>query len=366
MEQSTKSSSSSRGSEQRERLLLGCFFQLHPHYHGSRYAITQPSFKKFIATQPINKFVSMSPLGNDLNEGKWGSLDESLEFLGQDAYVVASSNGFLLCTSIVDATTWFIICNPVTREFRFLPEPPKSYRYVSVAFICKGDYEANSSMATVNYEVFVAGLTASETNNVSELQIFSSETGEWDISCIESPLPFRMGRRALPGIVLEEMVYWLVGGHFLAYSRSSERVEVMEVPYSEDGDHISPDDVVFEDWLAASNGKLSYACSLRHRLEVWVLQDCVGGRANWNLKHSVTHRRMIQHNPTLLRRYDSSIGCVIKNLHPSDPDRVMVYMGGNMYWYDAVAGNMEKIRTSFASADLYLTFPYEWPSNPPQ
>ncbi|KAG9136214.1 hypothetical protein Leryth_003806 [Lithospermum erythrorhizon] len=92
---------------------------------------------------------------------------------------MASSNGFLLCASIVEANTRFVICNPVTREFRVLPESPKTYRCVSVAFICKGDYQGFSSMSTVNYEVFVAGITSSETKNIRELQIFSSETDEW-------------------------------------------------------------------------------------------------------------------------------------------------------------------------------------------
>lgn len=80
---------------------------------------------------PPTKFLSTSDEGKDLKNGKWGSLDASLSFLGADGtvYIIGASNGLLLRSTERHQFMNFLVCNPITTEFRVLPKPHKAYRY---------------------------------------------------------------------------------------------------------------------------------------------------------------------------------------------------------------------------------------------
>ncbi|KAL3536968.1 hypothetical protein ACH5RR_000334 [Cinchona calisaya] len=141
---------------------------------GSRYPCTILGFFPVTTKFRVNNkffrvpisFIYSSEEGKALNEGRWGNLDESLSFLSQDYFdVVGSSNGFLLCRIIFPymdeniksevRNMHHIICNPVTRQFRWLPKPPKPAFHAHIFFICKGDNV--TSLDEVYYEVVRAG-----------------------------------------------------------------------------------------------------------------------------------------------------------------------------------------------------------------
>ncbi|KAJ8529581.1 hypothetical protein K7X08_036416 [Anisodus acutangulus] len=62
-----------------------------------------------------------------------GSLDQSANFLGRTAYIVASSNGFLLCNK----QKVYYVYNPATRQHLALPKTQISMNDPTVGFICK-------------------------------------------------------------------------------------------------------------------------------------------------------------------------------------------------------------------------------------
>ena len=135
----------------------------------------QPHIEEFHEAQPTTQFLWTSDQEKDVREGKWGALDASLSMIGQTVYIVASSNGFLLCSIEREPQMHYCVCNPNTKEWVALPKPHKIYKYVALAFICEGNH---TSLDGVHFTVVRAGVSNPRKRSTElEVETFSSDTG---------------------------------------------------------------------------------------------------------------------------------------------------------------------------------------------
>lgn len=157
---------------------------------------------------PPTKFLSTSDEGKDLKKGKWGSLDASLSFLGAGGtvYIIGASNGLLLCSTERHQFMNFLVCNPITTEFRVLPKPHKAYRYQALAFTCEGN---PTSFDGVHYKIVRARDSNPRVPTTTlEIETFTSSTGHWEASTLICALPFSFAVGNLPAFVVDEVIYW--------------------------------------------------------------------------------------------------------------------------------------------------------------
>ncbi|KAL3324948.1 hypothetical protein AABB24_038853 [Solanum stoloniferum] len=75
------------------------------------------------------------------------SLDESVNFIGERVYIVASSNGFLLCNKIRSRQRVYYVYNPATRQRLDVPKTPISMDDPYVGFTCNVDEDEDDSVS---------------------------------------------------------------------------------------------------------------------------------------------------------------------------------------------------------------------------
>lgn len=106
------------------------------------------------------------------------SFDESLGFHGRKRFILASSNGFLLCTTKRLEPLQYYVYNPATRQSPSLPKRTKSESRVAIGFSCKvTDPEKDLICFTVircEMKRFWPLWCSTQ-----PMEIFYSKTGEW-------------------------------------------------------------------------------------------------------------------------------------------------------------------------------------------
>ncbi|KAL3511081.1 hypothetical protein ACH5RR_030482 [Cinchona calisaya] len=254
------------------------------------------------------QFIYVSEQGKELKEGNWSNFDESLSFLGEASIdIVGSCNGFLLCCipgSVNEKGNLdYIICNPVTREFRRLPRPHKAYYCVAVAFRLKGDGDGDGDGATslndIHYEVIRAGVLDRQFTTKLEMDTYSSVTNSWtEVSAVSDSSSFILRGCNTPACMIGEVIYWSA---------------------------FEP--AVFANRPSARSAILAYDCTVDKDAEVWVLEDC---KTEWKLKHRRTFMEINHHNYTRI----SDDYLVLLGFHPHNPQLLLLSSGGIPYWYD--------------------------------
>lgn len=123
--------------------------------------------------------------------------------------VVGTYNDLILCCQSLEYQRDYFICNPYTKHCVSLPPTPCVYRTVHVGFICEPYYKEQQKTNSVefilnaDYRCRVVRLLPD-----FDMEIFSSETGEW----IESAHELRPPKYMIffsPGIACNGMLYWL-------------------------------------------------------------------------------------------------------------------------------------------------------------
>lgn len=304
-----------------------------------------------LRSPPPTKFLSTSDEGKDLKNGRWGALDASLSFLGADGtvYIIGSSNGLLLCSTERHGHMNFLVCNPITTEFRVLPKPHKYYRYQALAFICEGN---PTSLDGVQYKIVRAGESNPRVPSTTlEIETFTSSTGHWEASTLICALPFTLSVCNLPAFVVDKVIYWKdLQCRMVAYNPVMESVELMELP------GVGQNFIHWSDLLGQSEGQIHYARHDKRRLEVWVLNNCNGGE--WIMKHKASLPKKIGGNPVV--HYDT-LG--LKAFHPWDSQRLLLAWYGKPFWYNIQSRKLDRIEDS-CCINLYYYFQYEWPCLP--
>ncbi|XP_057499624.1 uncharacterized protein LOC130783879 [Actinidia eriantha] len=273
--------------DRRSPMLLGFFLQ--------------PHIEEFHEAQPTTQFLWTSDQEKDIREGKWGALGASLSMIGHTVYIVASSNGFLLCSIEREPQMHYCACNPITKEWVALPKTHKIYMYVALAFICEGNH---TSLDGVHFTVVRAGVSNPQNRSIElEVETFSSDTAsEWKESTILCASPFTLAVANRPGFVVDKIIYWKdLRSLLVAYNPTKKCVDLIELP---DAQNV----VCWGDLFGLSEGVIHYARHNNFYLEVWVLK-----KAQWERTHKLSFARMFRQHG--LNEYK---GLSMKAFHPFD------------------------------------------------
>ncbi|KAL3503420.1 hypothetical protein ACH5RR_037869 [Cinchona calisaya] len=238
------------------------------------------------------QFMYISDKVKELQETNRGTIDASLSFLEDQIHdeaieIVGSSNGYLLCC----VNTHYIICNPVTREWKTLPEPHKSYEYAPLAFVCRG--ANNSSLDGITFEIFRVGVSnPRELATTLDMEIFSSLTNEWRESSFIPDSPFLLVVANVPAFVFGDVILWRdMRNKLVAYNRAEECVQVLDLPWNDDDNK----------YLGLSEGKIHYAtlADKGHYFEMWVLEDYrrIESESAWMMKYRLSFDTICKENP---------------------------------------------------------------------
>ncbi|CAI9087569.1 OLC1v1021675C1 [Oldenlandia corymbosa var. corymbosa] len=158
-------------------------------------------------------------------------------------YTVADDKGFLLVGSVdpVDPGVkqdrckgQFFICSAITHQWFSLPvSPPKPFVVESVGFVTQLDESGRSlsSYRVAMIESTVENIVGTFVPDYVDIQVFSSETGEWASVRLQVGRPY-MFYRWHRSVVLNNTVYWTdpINGGILAYDPYSNHHRVIEPP----------------------------------------------------------------------------------------------------------------------------------------
>ncbi|KAI5355501.1 PREDICTED: F-box [Prunus dulcis] len=147
--------------------------------------------------------------------------------------VVATYNDLVLCCMTKDCQHIYYICNACTMQYVVLPPTPsRCHKSVRVGFICnvpdykceEDDWKGNNFQHNVEcrYTVvrilppveFENGEKKCDTFKLN-VEIFSSDTGEWRESVVSSPQHFNFGRLKELSFTYNGMLYWLTEQDFI-------------------------------------------------------------------------------------------------------------------------------------------------------
>ncbi|BFG19240.1 hypothetical protein CerSpe_055140 [Prunus speciosa] len=203
---------------------IGCFVSIQS-YKGI------PKIRTLITKRAVEfrPMVSSSP-----NLRTW-ALNRFMRFhrLMEKPVVVATYNDLVLCCMTEDYQRIYYICNAYTMQYAVLPPTPsKCHKSVRVGFICnvpdykceEDDWKGNNFQHNVQcrYTVvrilppveFENGEKKCDTFKLN-VEIFSSDTGEWRESVVSSPRHFDFGGLKELSFTYNGMLYWLTEFDFI-------------------------------------------------------------------------------------------------------------------------------------------------------
>ncbi|KAL5712968.1 hypothetical protein ACHQM5_015088 [Ranunculus cassubicifolius] len=213
-------------------------------------------------------------------------LESSLSFLHKSVVPVASHEGFLLCVerpdsgifSVIDSFS-YILCNPYPKQWVTLPKPRSDHRIKFVTLYC---YKKEGSNADT-FEFKVVSLIDVFCHNVIELEIYSSDTGQWEELTFFHHLGFL--RPSCPIVLLDGAIhFWNPDNRCLCvYNLKEESIRFMELPVG------SFDSCAMGmGHLGVSAESLYYSEGSKNHFRVWVLDG-----AQWFLKHSIDFESLV-------------------------------------------------------------------------
>lgn len=301
---------------------------------------------------PKSRFVYASREGKELKE----KVDVSLSFLGlEQVIIVGSSMGFLLCCANPETCMHYIVCNPITREYERLPEPQKPCAVANLAFLCKSEHNASTSLGRISYEVVRLGMSHRfNATTTLEVETYSSLTGEWSHSSVVSPSPVTLFRDEMPAFVVGEVMFWTdIRFKLLGYSPVRNCLQVWDLALKSGS---------YGRLLGLSEGRIHFARHDQQNLEMWVLEDYtrIGSLSGWVLKHRTSFTDIKEKNPGELVQPDI-MG--IMGFHPCNSQLILLSIGLMPYWYHSENGKMKAV-DDFEPTDLLCNYIcYEWPDN---
>lgn len=224
-------------------------------------------------------YVSMSCSQQD------NSIDTALSFLPmqQSYHVVGTCNGLVLCTlcrTFPEDESPFFVCNPVTKRWSQIPQPTNRLFIEVLAF---------DRRLSPHYKLVL--IYVSDNGHISDVGIFSSETGRWvdynDCKEYDYPDHIRLGYDNT--VYLHGNIHLLDDRKLVVVAFDIERrvSRAMELPCT----GIDRERVLCMR-LGQSAGILRCAAETNDEVLVWDLVDY--DRKEWCLKHTIPLERFIK------------------------------------------------------------------------
>ncbi|KAL5993709.1 hypothetical protein ACLOJK_040963 [Asimina triloba] len=208
-------------------------------------------------------------------DGSASDLPSHFFFMERHVSIVGTCNGLLLLTNIflLKHPIGFVVHNPVTEHSTLVPLLAAARRNpIRLGFAYDGQCY---HVIRISHEYGATAL---------ELDIFSSEAGEWR----EKHLPLPHSSRSydaiapfhkVPSLFFRGAVHWLLGGFILNFGLKDEKFKFVELPES---------GFYFDECIWEWEGSLSYCKANDNRIQIWIRRTDRRSEdeIRWELKHS--------------------------------------------------------------------------------
>ncbi|KAJ8572824.1 hypothetical protein K7X08_009335 [Anisodus acutangulus] len=275
-----------------------------------------------------------------------GSLDESVNLLGRTAYIVASSNGFLLCNK----QRVYYVYNPATRQHLALPKTQISMNDPTVGFICNVDDPDKDviSFTVIRYWNLQSKVT---------IESFSSETNVWTVSNLILDVPLRLYfahyMKSPSAGVIDGVFCWLdQGPQITVYDSINKRFWALAFPE----EMIATGNY----FLGFSGGDFYFALYVKTAITVWQLKSNIRSRnALWVRKYETNVATTVPFGLT------GSLRIEVQNMdiHPAIPHMFYLDVKGKFISYDMETDIAELVH-DFGEygwrTKHFKLFSYEW------
>ncbi|XP_055825714.1 F-box protein At5g49610-like [Solanum dulcamara] len=299
------------------------------------------------------------------------SLDESVNFIGDRVYVVASSNGFLLCNKLRSRQRIYYVYNPATKHRFELPKTPISMKDPYVGFIVK-ETDESVSFTIVRYVV----TTPVSRNNFRfqyslTIESFSSETNEWTANSVIEDVPFALypSRDEISSSsagVVNGVFFWLdnYGQWMTVYDSVKKCFWALELPERRT--------VIYPGYccLGLSGGELCFASTGWTTITCWQLNSFPSRDSIWVRTFAVNVPSVVQKcQEDFGLGGGSSIDREVRNIvfHPALPHILYLQIRSMVISYDLITNNAELVYDfgeAWRKTKHYKLFSYEWPQWP--
>ncbi|OIT07588.1 PREDICTED: F-box protein At5g03970-like [Nicotiana attenuata] len=311
---------------------------------------------------------------NEVNNIDGSSLDESVNSLGRKrVYIVASSNGFLLCN---DLTGVYYVYNPATRQSLALPKTQIDMTDPFVGFICKVD-DPNKDVISFTIVRYVMPLVWEFLSTIT-IETFSSETNVWTANIkIFEPiglwLPILDKKSSSTCGAIDGVLFWWLenGRHITAYDSVDKSFWALELPNDEE---MVPRRSCY---LGISSGALYFALNLGEAITVWRLESNIRSRdAVWVRIYKANVVSTILQCPEAyglgvnalsLKEFGivGSIGIKVQSMviHPAIPHIFYLDVRGKVISYDLetdIAEFVHDFGEYWWRTQHFKLFAYEW------
>ncbi|PHU03835.1 hypothetical protein BC332_29086 [Capsicum chinense] len=293
------------------------------------------------------------------------SLDESISFIGERVYVVASSNGFLLCNKLKSRQRIYYAYNPATRQRLDVPKTQILMDDPYVGFTVK-ETDGSVSFTIVRYGVhqpYFHDLHYSVT-----IESFSSETNIWTAT-LDAPIRFYPSRdetSSSSACAVDEVFCWLCNeAHWVTVFDSVKKC------FWTLG---LPDQMWFSrgsGCLGLSGGELCFASNSGTTISCWRLNNFPSRDAVWVWKYNVDVATVVQKcREDFGLGGGNALGFKVRNMvfHPALPDILYLQIRSKVISYNVKTSTAELVHEfgeAWRKTVHYKLFSYEWPQWPP-
>ncbi|XP_059311209.1 F-box protein At2g40925-like [Lycium ferocissimum] len=273
-------------------------------------------------------------------------LDQSVTFLGRTAYIVASSNGFLLCNK----QRVYYVYNPATRQSVALPKTQSKMNDPTVGFICKVDDPDKDviSFTVIRYWFSLSNVT---------IESFTSETNVWTVSIILAvPLRpyFSNYMKSASAGVIDGVFCWLdQGPQITVYDSVNKSFWALEFP----GEMVP---AIANYFLGFSGGDFYFASYVKTAITVWQLKSNIRSRnALWVKQYETNVATTVPFGLT------GSLHIEVQNMdiHPTIPSIFYLDVRGKVISYDMETDIPELVHDFgeyWWRTKHFKLFSYEW------
>ncbi|KAH0733333.1 hypothetical protein KY289_004521 [Solanum tuberosum] len=275
-----------------------------------------------------------------------GSFDQSVSFLGRSTYIVASSNGFLLC----NRQRVYYVYNPATRQSMALPKTQIGMNDPTIGFICKVDDPNRDviSFTIVRYWILQSNVT---------IESFSSETNAWIVDNLILNVPLRLYffvyMKSPSAGVVDGVFFWLDQG---------PQITVYDSVHKSFWALGFPEDMVATGnyFLGFSGGDFYFALYVKTNITVWQLKSNIRSRdALWVRKYVTDVATTVPFGLT------GFLHTEVQNMdiHPASPHIFYLDVKGKVISYD-METDIAQLVHDFGEygwrTKHFKLFSYEW------
>ncbi|CAN4120349.1 unnamed protein product [Withania somnifera] len=267
-------------------------------------------------------------------------------------YIVASSNGFLLCNKLKSRQRVYYVYNPATRQRLDLPKTRYLMDDPYVGFTCKVYEDDSASFTKVRYAVPVSWENFKVQYHLT-IESFSSETNVWTTTnlIVDVPIdlyPSRDMTSSTSSGVVDGIFCWLNYGCMTVYDSVEKRFWVLELPQRMR--MVYPGSC----FLGVSGGESYFATNYWTKtITCWQLNNYHSpDNAVWIWNYAVDVATIIQN-------------CPVRNnaFHPALPNMLYLQIRSKIISYDLKTSAAELVYDfgeAWRKTQHYKLFSYEW------